>query len=58
MFVLHSASLMSVRYNMKEKIEQLIQTLNLIEVKGKENLDMLLGCILTLEQIKNTEEGE
>ena len=41
---------------MKEKIEQLIQTLNCIEVKGKENLDMLLGCILTLEQMKK--DGE
>lgn len=41
---------------MKEKIEQLIATLNLIEVHGKENLDMLLGCILTLEQMKK--DGE
>ena len=56
MFVLHSADLISARYNMKEKIEQLIATLNLIEVHGKENLDMLLGCILTLEQMKK--DGE
>lgn len=41
---------------MNEKIEQLIATLNLIEVRGKENLDMLLGCILTLEQMKK--DGE
>lgn len=54
--MLHSADLISVRYNMKEKIEQLIATLNLIEVHGKENLDMLLGCILTLEQMKK--DGE
>lgn len=44
---------------MDEKIEQLIATLNLIEVRGKENLDMLLGCIMTLEQmIKELEDGE
>ena len=54
--MLHSADLISARYNMKEKIEQLIATLNLIEVHGKENLDMLLGCILTLEQMKK--DGE
>ena len=54
--MLHSADLISARYNMKGKIEQLIATLNLIEVHGKENLDMLLGCILTLEQIKK--DGE
>ena len=56
MFVLHSADLISARYNMNKKIEQLIATLNLIEVHGKENLDMLLGCILTLEQMKK--DGE
>ena len=55
-FVLHSADLISARYNMNKKIEQLIATLNLIEVHGKENLDMLLGCILTLEQMKK--DGE
>lgn len=56
MFVLHSADLISARCNMNETIEQLIATLNLIEVHGKENLDMLLGCILTLEQMKK--DGE
>ena len=56
MFVLHSADLISARYNMNKKIEQLIATLNLIEVHGKENLDMLLGCILTLEQMKKDSE--
>ena len=56
MFVLHSVDLISARCNMNEKIEQLIATLNLIEVHGKENLDMLLGCILTLEQMKK--DGE
>lgn len=56
MFVLHSVDLISARCNMNETIEQLIATLNLIEVHGKENLDMLLGCILTLEQMKK--DGE
>lgn len=41
---------------MNKTIEQLVATLNLIEVHGKENLDMLLGCILTLEQMKK--DGE
>lgn len=36
---------------MKEKIEMVIRTLNNIEVHGKSNLDMLLGCIMALEQI-------
>ena len=44
---------------MNETIEKLIATLNLIEVRGKNNLDMLLGCILTLEQLeKELEDGE
>ena len=54
--MLHSADLISARYNMNKTIEQLVATLNLIEVHGKENLDMLLGCILTLEQMKK--DGE
>ena len=54
--MLHSADLISARCNMNKTIEQLIATLNLIEVHGKENLDMLLGCILTLEQMKK--DGE
>ena len=35
----------------KKKIQALIQTLELIEVHGKSNLDMMLGCILTLEDL-------
>jgi hypothetical protein len=36
---------------MESRIERIISTLNNIEVHGKSNLDMLLGCIMTLEQI-------
>ena len=45
-------------------IDDIIQTLNCIEVKGKENMDRLLGAILALEAIKaaqetpQTEDGE
>lgn len=34
-----------------DTIKAIISTLNNIEVHGKSNLDMLLGCIMTLEQI-------
>lgn len=37
---------------MKGAIESLIYTLCRIEVRGKENLDMLLGCIQTLEKMR------
>lgn len=37
---------------MEQLIDRLIFTLGTIEVKGKANLDALLGCILTLEQLK------
>ena len=45
-------------------IDDIILTLNEIEVKGKENMDRLLGAILALEAIKvaqenpQTEDGE
>lgn len=32
-------------------INLVINTLNNVETKGKENLDRLLGCIVTLERI-------
>ena len=32
-------------------IRSVIHTLNQIPVSGKENLDKLLGCILTLERL-------
>ena len=34
-----------------EQLKKVIATLGNIEVHGKNNLDMLLGCIMTLEQI-------
>jgi len=35
---------------MKDFLTTLIATLNDIEVKGKSNMDSLLGCILAAEQ--------
>lgn len=39
----------------KQKLRAVVQTLDLIEVRGKENLDMLLGCILTLNALAKEE---
>ena len=39
----------------KKQIQMVIQTLDLIEVHGKDNLDMLLGCILTLQSLTKEE---
>lgn len=38
---------------MEETIRQVIATLNDVEVKGKHNIDRMLGCILTLEKVVN-----
>lgn len=38
-----------------DTIQAVIATLNKIEVHGKENLDMLLGCIMLLERINAAE---
>lgn len=41
-------------------IRDIINTLNRVEVKGKDNLDLLLGAILALEAVEkaqNTEEA-
>jgi len=38
---------------MNNHLTQVISTLNNIEVHGKNNLDMLLGCIMALEQIES-----
>lgn len=35
---------------MKEFLSTLLQSLNQIEVKGKDNMDVLLGCIFAVEQ--------
>ena len=38
---------------MKEIFDKLIYSLGLVEVRGKENMDILLGCIQTLEQLRD-----
>ena len=38
--------------NKAEKIESVIRTLNVVEVRGRQNMDRLLGCILALESLK------
>lgn len=37
----------------KTVIRKVINTLNIVDVKGRENLNHLLGAILTLEDIEN-----
>lgn len=39
---------------MLQIIKSLIITLEKVEVRGKDNLDMLLGCIQTLEKLLET----
>ena len=41
-----------------KEYEQLIRTLNKIEVHGADNLDMLLACIKFLEQKQKESEEE
>lgn len=36
---------------MQQILRAVIRTMNNISVKGQENLDMLLGCIMTLERV-------
>lgn len=38
---------------MSELLNNLLLSLNNLEVHGKKNLDILLGCILAIEQAKN-----
>lgn len=40
-----------MKSDIKEKLSLVLRTLDSIEVKGRGNIDMLLGCMLTLEQI-------
>ncbi len=37
-----------------QMLQMIVTTLNAVEVKGKENLSKLLGCINVLEDIINT----
>lgn len=43
---------------MKEFLETLLKTLNCIEVKGKDNVNYLLGCICAVEKILAEMETE
>ena len=45
---------------MEEYLEKLLKSLNQLEVKGKGNIDILLGCIMATEQMiaKLSEEKE
>ena len=38
---------------MREFLSVLLESLNRIEVKGKENMDILLGCIFAVEKAIN-----
>lgn len=38
-------------------IQDIINSLNQLEVKGKRNLDILLGVILALEHVQEANEG-
>lgn len=38
---------------MKEIFDSLIYSLGRVEVRGKENMDILLGCIQTLEKLRD-----
>ena len=43
---------------MKEIFDKLIFSLGRVEVRGKENMDILLGCIQTLENLRDMIEVE
>ena len=43
---------------MKELLENLLKSLDRIEVKGKNNLDILLGCIMAIERMIAKIEAE
>ena len=42
----------------REKLEEVLQDLDNLPVKGKEMLDMHLGCILAIEQIIGDTENK
>ena len=43
---------------MKEIFDKLIYSLGRVEVRGKENMDILLGCIQTLEKLRDMIKAE
>ena len=47
---------------MEEFLRSLLRSLDQLEVRGRENLDIVLGCMMAIEQVltqiqKNEEEG-
>lgn len=36
---------------MKELLKSILATLETVEVKGKTNMDRMLGCMMTLEEL-------
>jgi hypothetical protein len=40
----------------KKTIQAVLRTLDAVTVSGRQNMDMLLGCILTLEKLANDSE--
>lgn len=44
--------------SMKDFLETLLKTLNQIEVKGKDNVNYLLGCICAVEKVLNDMETQ
>ena len=55
----HDISLLGVLNMDKQKLQQLITTLDSIEVHGRANLDKLLACIMFLEsEVKALEKAE
>ena len=39
--------------NVEELIRKVLATLDTVEVKGKDNMDKMLGCMQALEKIAN-----
>lgn len=55
----NNISLLGVLNMDKKKLQQLITTLDSIEVHGKNNLDKLLACIMFLDgEVKALEKAE
>lgn len=55
----NNISLLGVLNMNKQKLQQLITTLESIEVHGRANLDKLLACIMFLEgEVKALEKAE
>ena len=42
--------------SIKTRLAAVVRTLNSITVNGRNNLDMLLACIMMIEQLINEEE--